>query len=259
MQGMLIELRHWTCGLVLSVVSIHSVYAAQTDTKDLKTALGVQSTIQKADQGSQKAINQLHEQTISLLDRYKRTAQERESLTAYNDQVAKMIVSQEEEIASLHAQIATIDQTGRDIVPFILRMTEALESFVALDTPFLLEERKTRLLELRDMLDRADITVSEKYRRVMETYQIESDYGRTIEAYTSKLGERTVDFLRIGRISLMYRSLDRQEVGQWNAQTSQWEVLGDEYQAALDRGLKIARKQAPPELLALPIQAAEVK
>ncbi len=254
-----IELRHWAVGLVLSAVSFNSAFAVQTDTQELKNALGVQSSIQKADQSSQKTIDQLHEQTNTLLDRYKRTAQERESLTAYNDQVAKMIVSQEEEIASLNSQIATIDQTGRDIVPLILRMTEALESFVSLDTPFLVDERKTRLLELREMLDRADVTVSEKYRRVMETYQIESDYGRTIEAYTSKLGERTVDFLRIGRISLMYRSLDRQELGQWNAQTRQWEILGDEYQAAMDRGLKIARKQAPPELLALPIQAGGAK
>lgn len=256
---MSIDLRHWAFGLVWLVVSSGSLQAAEPDTSRLKEGLAVQSSIQSNDQSSQKTIDKLHDQTGELLDQYKRVAQERESLTAYNDQVEKMISSQEAEIASLREQIATIDQTARDVVPLILRMTEALNSFVELDAPFLLDERRDRMAELREILDRADVTASEKYRRVMEAYQIESDYGRTIEAYTAKLDERTVDFLRIGRVSLIYRTLDRQEIGHWNANARQWELLPADYQAAVDRGLKIARKQAPPELLQLPVKAAEVK
>ena len=36
-------------------------------------------------------------------------------------------------------------------------------------------------------MTRADVTISEKYRRIVEAYQVEMDYGRTIEAYEGKL------------------------------------------------------------------------
>ena len=83
--------------------------------------------------------------------------------------------------------------------------------------PFLLEERRKRIAGLRDIMNRADVSLSEKYRRVVEAYQIEMDYGRTIEAYDGRLGEgddaRTVQFLRIGRVVLMYQTLDGRRDG----------------------------------------------
>ncbi|MBT4518893.1 MAG: DUF3450 domain-containing protein [Halieaceae bacterium] len=255
-----IATRQWAIGLLgglcWSCLSATTAFA-QPDTKPLKKALGVQSEIQVYDRSSQRSIDALHGQISTLLDQYKELLQERESLTVYNDQIAVMVTSQEEEITSLRDQIGTIDQTSRDIVPLILRMTEALAAFIDLDAPFLLAERKQRLADVRTNMDRADITVSEKYRQLMEAYQVEGDYGRTIEAYTDKLDDRTVDFLRIGRISLMYRTLDGKEVGHWDRSQRSWQVLEDGYKNAIDRGLKIARKQAPPELLELPIDSAE--
>ena len=85
------------------------------------------------------------------------------------------------------------------------KMLDTLEQFVALDVPFLLEERSEPRRELlEEMMARADVTLSEKYRRIVEAYQVEMDYGRTIEAYEGKLGDgddaRTVQFLRVGRV-----------------------------------------------------------
>jgi hypothetical protein len=108
------------------------------------------------------------------------------------------------------------------------------------------------------MMGRADVTLSEKYRRIMEAYQVETEYGRTIEAYQADLNQgednRTVDFLRIGRVSLYYLTLDGMEAGIWDADSETWQQLPDDYLQPVADGLKVARKQLPPDLLTLPVK-----
>jgi hypothetical protein len=146
-------------------------------------------------------------------------------------------------------------------MPLMTRMLEVLQQFVALDTPFLASERKQRIEELGRMMDRSDVALGEKYRRLMEAYQIEADYGRTIEAYRGDLPgkdtARAVDFLRFGRVGLYYLTLDRHEVGYWDARAKAWATLPIEYRNDIEHGLRIARKQAAPDLLKLPVPAPE--
>jgi hypothetical protein len=150
---------------------------------------------------------------------------------------------------------------GRSVTPLMLRMIDSLDAFVALDLPFLLDERQERIEELRKMMPRADVTNAEKYRRIMEAYQIENDYGRSIEAYRATLGrdgrEVTVDFLRFGRIALVYQTLDEAERGVWDQTSGSWQPLDASYRSAIRQGLRIARKQAAPDLIFLPLPAAE--
>jgi hypothetical protein len=68
---------------------------------------------------------------------------------------------------------------------------------------------------------------------------------------------RTVDFLRIGRVALFFHTLDGEACGRWDIYEQRWSVLPDHYRSALTKGLLIARKQAPPDLLLLPIRAPE--
>ena len=99
----------------------------------------------------------------------------------------------------------------------MLRMIAGLEEFVALDVPFLLQERSDRINNLKAMMDRADVAVSEKFRRVLEAYQVEVDYGRTIESYAGNAEfdgqNQQVNYLRIGRVALVYQSRDKQTMG----------------------------------------------
>ena len=107
------------------------------------------------------------------------------------------------------------------------------------------------------MMDRADVAPSEKFRRVMEAYQVEMDYGRTVEAYTGLQTidgqERDVDFLRIGRTALIYQTRDGGIQGNWNKQTRQWEKLDASYRSQITKGLRVARKQMAPEVLMVPV------
>ena len=199
--------------------------------------------------------------TDSLLAEYRVQIQQIDALRVYNTQLEELIESQNSEMRSLESQIESVTVVERGIMPLMLRMLDSLESFVELDIPFLLEERRERVAELRDVLGRADVTTAEKYRRLLEAYQIETEYGRTIEAYSGQLqlgsDARTVDFLRIGRLVLSYQSLDGQDSSVWNRQTGAWEELPDTYRSSIRQGLRIARKQAAPDLLRLPISAAE--
>jgi len=141
----------------------------------------------------------------------------------------------------------------------MLRMVDAIEKFVELDVPFLIKERTERIEGLRTMMGRADVTTPEKFRQIMEAYQIENEYGRTIEAYRDTLtidGKETiVDLLRFGRIALVYQSLDETLSGRWDQAQRAWIPLDSSHRSSIRQGLRIARKQAAPDLVRLPLPA----
>ena len=62
-----------------------------------------------------------------------------------------------------------------------------------------------------------------------------------------------MDFLRFGRIALVYQTLDGMEAGVWNQAEKSWEPLDASYRTAIRQGLRIARKQAAPDLIRLPL------
>lgn len=230
------------------------------DALDAAVAVSVQSN--RSAHLSQQKIDALDDETRKMFEQYRAVLRQTESLRTYNDQLQRMTESQQKEMISLERQIADIAATHREIVPLMLRMVASLESFVALDVPFLPEERKRRIEGLHELMDRSDVSVSEKYRRILEAYQIENDYGRTIEGYRADLADggasRTVDFLRLGRVGLFYQSLDGREVGHWDRASGRWQVLDSDYRHPIRQGLRIARKQSAPDLLILPISAPEV-
>ena len=209
---------------------------------------------------SQKRIDVVNAQTDQLFSRYTTALRQIDSLRVYNRQMRDLIVSQEAELVSLSDQIDRVEEVGRSVTPLMLRMIAALDTFVGLDTPFLEEERAERVAELHALMARADVSNAEKYRNIMEAYQIENEYGRTIEAYRSNLArdgkETTVDFLRFGRIALVYQNLDGSETGVWDPETKGWIILDSDYRTPIREGLRIARKQSAPDLIRLPLPAA---
>ena len=243
----------------LLVWAVVGVWPAGVAAQALDTTLETQTETVQAAIRSQDKIDKLADETQQALAAYQGALRQTKSLGVYNAQLDRLLASQQREIESLGTQLQEIEVTQREIVPLLVRMFERLDQFVALDVPFLPEERQTRLVRLQGTLDDADATVAEKYRAVMEAYQIEANYGRTIEAYRGTIAvndeEQTVDLLRIGRLALVYRSLDGEEVGQWNHEARLWEPISGQYLRAIDRGLEVAEKRAVPQLLELPIPA----
>jgi len=209
---------------------------------------------------AQQRIDELEERTQDAAARYAQAVAEAESLEKYNEQLAEQVDSQLAEIESIERQLLEIETTSRDIQPLMQQMVDTLEQFVSLDVPFLQEERTRRVQSLKDMMARADVAISEKYRRILEAYQIELEYGRTLEAYDGRLGEgedeRTVEFVRVGRVTLVYRTLDGTETGYWDAEKRKW-VVDDDYARNVEDALGVARQEGAPELLILPVPAPQ--
>lgn len=210
---------------------------------------------------SQEKIDQLDDQAKSDFQDFRIASRRLESLKIFNDQMDRLIQSQEEEMISIRKQIEDIDDIETGALPLMIRMTETLAEVVDSDVPFLQNERDERVENLRELIDRADVSAGEKYRRILEAYQVEVEYGRTIEAYRGELvvdeDARKVEFLRIGRVGLYYQTLDGSQIGRWNTARDAWEPLDSGYRTSLRDGIRIARKQAPPELLTLPINAPD--
>lgn len=210
---------------------------------------------------SQQNIDVYADKTKDMLREYKSTQYKIDSLKIYNDQLERITAKQLETTYSLAKQIDSIAETRQNIVPLLLRMIDVLEEFVSIDAPFLQKERLARINLIKDMMDRSDVFLPDKYRRIMEVYQIEMGYGRSIDTMTETIIidniPSTVEILRVGRLSIFYQTLDGKESGYWDKQKKQWNSLSDDYNRSIAQGIQIAKKQMPPNLIILPITVPE--
>ena len=246
--------------LATLVVAVAPVVLAAPASAQLDRALQDQAQADRAAAQSQEQINDIRERTQDAAGRYAQAMADADSLERYNNQLNEQVKSQLAEIASIERQLVEIETTNREVQPLMQQMVDTLQQFVALDVPFFLEERTSRVQGLKEMMGRADVTISEKYRRILEAYQIELEYGRTFDWYTGPLASgtdiRTVEFVRLGRVSLMYRTLDGAKAGYWDKSKKAW-VEDDSYLEAVEEALRVARQDGPPDLLTVPVPAPE--
>ena len=189
--------------------------------------------------------------------RYARAVTDVASLERFNQLQEEQVRSQEEEMASIQRQLVEIDTTNREVLPLMQRMVDTLARFVELDVPFRIEERTATVENLKSVMERADVSVAEKYRLILEAYQSELDYGRTIEAYEGKGPDgRTVEFARLGRVTLLYRTLDGTEAGYWDANAKDW-VRDPSYHDAVEEAIRRGNEDGAPELLTVPVPAPQ--
>lgn len=239
-------------------VALIALAARPARAQELEEVIGAEKQLQRGAARSQQSVDRLSDETRRMLDEYRSATRRAQTLSVYNRQVEGLIAAQEEELASLSRQIEDVTGIEREILPLIAQMVRALEDFVELDVPFLLEERRERVVNLKRLMARPDVSASEKYRRVLEAWQVENDYGRAVEAYggTLKLGDetRSVDFLKLGRVAFLYLTRDGREAGVWDPGSGAW-VDASGYSSAIRDGLAMANKELAFDLLRLPVPA----
>ncbi|MEH6583659.1 MAG: DUF3450 domain-containing protein [Halioglobus sp.] len=228
----------------------------------LEDILEVGESKNQAAKKSQVKIDRLADETRDLLGDYKTVVKQVDGLKVYNARLQRQIENQQKRVVKIDASISQVTIIQRQMTPLVIRMIDGLEQFVELDVPFALEERMQRIGFLRSSLDRADVSVSEKFRGVLEAYNIELQYGRGMDTYRDSIDlagtQREVDFLRVGRVALVYQTTDGTISGAWDKSTGAWvDLPSGEYDAAIRKGIRIAKKQATIELLNMPVSAPE--
>lgn len=244
----------------LLVLALSSVAMSAMAADKLEQSKSLVSQTNQSLAASQKTIDKVDEKSERMFDQYKSVQAEIENLEVYNRQLSDIVTSQEDEKDVLNKSINGIEKTAQGIMPFMEKMIGALETFIASDYPFLPQEREARIQRLRDSMKRADISVAAKYRQILESYQIELDYGNTIEAYDGEVDGKKVTFFKLGRVGLYQLSFDKTSVKAWNIEKGQWQVLDDmDYKISIVNAIKIAKKQKSPDLFFAAIQSAGVK
>ena len=217
-----------------------------------------------AAQKSQEKIDEIADQTDALLQDYKQVNKQIEGLRVYNAQLEARIQDQLRRIAEIDQAMKDVTVIQRQITPLVEEMLNGLEQFIELDVPFHIDERRDRVSQLRGNLDASNQTAAELFRQVLEAYKIENEYGRKIDAYEAQIDisgdgqEQKVDVFRVGRIALLYKTPDGEQVGRWNNKSRSWESLdASAWSSNLQQGIRIARNQAVKDILQLPIEAPE--
>lgn len=175
----------------------------------------------------------------------------------YNAQLEQQLRSQQTKIASLEQQIVGLDATAVDVQPLLQRMYSELREFVKQDIPFLASERTNRLDRLAELMGNTEATSSEKFRRLMEAYQIEMEFGRSTSAYKENMADgREAEFVRVGRVALLYRTTDGLESGYWDNQQKSWIPDPDSASKILE-ALRIAKEEIAADLITIPLPAPQ--
>lgn len=244
--------------ICLGLLAVLTISSGQAQVLD--RTVETQSKINTNAAASQKRVTSLAQQTADLLAEYRAVVRETEALKIYNDQLEKVVNDQRAEVTSINRQLEGLEATNRGVVPLMLEMIDTLGQMIEADMPFRLAERRARVERLRNMMDQADVTTSEKYRRVMEAYQGELEYGRTTESYAESLPTtgQTVDFLRVGRTLLVYQTSDQETTGWFNPTTRVYEELPARYRLEVKEGIAIAKNEKAPDLVVLPVPGPEV-
>jgi hypothetical protein len=186
---------------------------------------------------------------------YARLRAEAELSARHNAHVERLLVAQATDIAALESEIQELDGLPAALGPLLERMHRELADFVAADAPFLRGERMERLDRI-DQLLAQEGNVSEKFRRLLEAMQIELEYGRTLGTYSGVLDDgRPAEFVNVGRVALLYRTVDGRESGYWDRAAGAWTV-SDDYDREIRDALAMAKEEIAPDLLVLPIPAA---
>jgi len=212
-------------------------------------------------QQSQERINGVVEGTRSLEDQYRAINKEIDGLKVYNRLMRAQVEGQTATLEDIGLSMDQVDVINRQIFPLMERMIDGLDQSIKVDVPFLMEERTERVNNLKSIMSRSDVSVAEKFRKVMEAYQIENDYGTTIEDYKQSLtlegeGTRAFNMLRIGRVGLYFQSDDTRITGMWDNSERRWEI-DNSARNEVRKGLRVARQLVAPELINIPVSAAE--
>ena len=223
------------------------------------SALNESEATAKEAKASQQRVEQLDDQTAGLVNDYRANLKQLEAATRYNASLNRNIAAQQRQLERLKLDIENVSGLQRAMQPLMEDMLASLGDIVEADLPFNLDERQDRVARLNKVMGDPSISAAQRYRLIVEAYQIENEYGRTIGAYEGSIDDggtlRTGEFLRVGRVALMFKTADDSVLKIWDKDQKAWVNLNKSYLPDVRLGLRMAKEQTAPGLLPVPVKA----
>ena len=214
-------------------------------------------------QKSQKERSRWEQEKTKLTLEYKKLKFQHQSLLEQNQDLTARQTAQQVLNQSLLKKKKESIRIQRELLPFLTSVYDRLELLIKNDPPFLKEERTARLAALEKLMTDSQVSIAEKYRKVMEAVFIEAEYGTTIEVYQDRIVINQEDILgnifRLGRVSLFFLTLDQVSCAVFNPAEKIWQPLPEEALPFIRSAVEIGSKRRPVELLPLPIGRLAVK
>ncbi len=196
----------------------------------------------------------------------------------------KLFVAQQDaRIKSLNSQLEGVDEWKAAIDPMLGKMTTSIAGKIKSDYPFELSRRLPRLQSLEASIKDPAATVGEKYRKALNIYKLEVNYGQSMEAKkgnhpinpTIRVGddrwEKDEDgeiklnnsgekievfdgsYLRYGRLAYVYLQADGSQAMRYDLSSGAWVDLPKKSIPDIRRGVKIASGEAAPNVVKAPL------
>ena len=225
----------------------------------LDSALNTAKASTSASSASQQRVERLDDEADTAIREYRAVLQQSDNIALFVAQQDIYLQSQKSEIASLKRQLGTVEQIKQGMSPMMLKMAIEIEDAIKSDMPFNLAERLARVDRMKNTLADPDVSPAEQYRQVLNAFKIEVSYGQGIDSYEgmhpTKPGN-VVNFLRFGRVSLVYMTKDESEVGRYNIETQSWDILNGADALALRKAIRISKGEAAPDVVFAPVLVA---
>jgi len=248
--------------LVTALVAQGLGYSGQARAQAIEPALEASRQAAEDTRQAQQRIDELDSQIQALLNEYRANLKQLEQLKRYNESQRRQVQAQRNEMESLRQDINNIASLQRAVQPLMQDMVDSLAQLVEADLPFLTNERQSRVVRLQGLMEDPSASPAQRYRLIVEAYQIEAEYGRTIEAYRGDIETdgrvyEDVDILRVGRLVLVFKTDDDAVLKRYDAESRRWVDLDDSYLRDVKTAMRIAREQIPPDLINVPVTAPE--
>ena len=251
-------MRKWTAALFALATGIVFLFSATApsaqDAKQLSET--VDKTLETHREIQKKQTDWSREQS-ELSARYRSAWANVEYLEKRKALEEKEVQALDQTIAELERRMVESVRLNESLEDTLQSVVARLDNFVNGDLPFLVAERKARIAGVKDVIAKPDVTGAEKLRRVLEALQVEANYGSIVEVYQEKItvNDEVVyaDMVRVGRLSVYWRTPDGLRVGEFDRAQGQWVELGEEYVRVINDTREMALRLRSTEVVLLPL------
>jgi len=201
----------------------------------------------------QKEIDLLSHEQKSFDQEFLQLTRQLEDIDSYNAALVEKIELSQKNSRSLSLQLDSVANIDREITPLMTQMHQSLAAFVEADIPFLKEYRVSQIQRLGEDIGSPSISVSVKYKKLLEAFFEEDQYAQQMQSYAGSVKidglETQVNFLRLGRVALYYQRLDGRSSSLLDRTSGHWNKLDDDSNAQLNAAIKMASDVAVPKLV----------